>query len=114
VLGLVLLGLLLAYAYPVRVYLAQQAEIAAIKERQAEQRRKIDALAEQRALWDDPEYVKAQARERLHYTLPGELPIIVLDPDALADPDGDPSTERPANPAPWYSKLWSSVGAADQ
>jgi len=114
VLGLVLLALLLAYAYPVRVYLAQQAEIAAIEERQAAQRVKIAALTEERALWDDPEYVKAQARERLHYTLPGEMPIIVLDPDALAGTDGDPAAEHPANPAPWYEKLWSSIGAADK
>src|SRR5258708_5783953 len=34
VLSLVLLALLLAYAYPVRVYLAQQAEIAALEQSQ--------------------------------------------------------------------------------
>src|SRR5258706_7103089 len=37
VLSLVLLGLLLAYAYPVRVYLTQQAEISALEDQQASQ-----------------------------------------------------------------------------
>ena len=78
VLGMVLLGLLLAYAYPVRVYLAQQAEIAAMEAEQTVQREKIDDLAEQRDLWNDPEYVKSQARRRLHYLLPGETPYVVI------------------------------------
>src|SRR4029079_12070615 len=80
VLCLVLLGLLLAYAYPVRVYLTQQAEISAFEDSQATQREKIEQLNEQAAKWNDPEYVISQARSRLHMMLPGEKALVVIDP----------------------------------
>jgi cell division protein FtsB len=115
ILSLVLLVLLLAYAYPVRVYLAQQAEIAALEGSQASQRGKIEQLNEQAAKWNDPEYVKSQARKRLHMVLPGEKPIVVIDPSngqasggTAAQAGGDPRAR------PWYGKLWSSMEAANQ
>jgi cell division protein FtsB len=114
VLGMVLLGLLLAYAYPVRVYLAQQAEIAGLEQKQQEQRERIAALSDERAKWDDPEYVKAQAKKELHYVLPGELPFITLpDPAQGGAPATADGSGQRAKSEPWYSKLWSSVGAAD-
>jgi len=70
---MVLVGLLLAYAYPVRVYLAQQAEIAGLEQQQREQRERIAGLADERAKWDDPEFVKAKAKKELHYVQPGEI-----------------------------------------
>ena len=113
VLGLVLLALLLAYAYPVRVYLAQQAEIAALEQSQERQAAKIAEMAERAAKWDDREYIISQARQRLHMVLPGEKPYVVVDP-ARSQP-ADPTTLPGAQKAPrsWYSKLWSSVEAAD-
>ena len=114
VLGIMLIGLLLAYAYPVRVYLSQQAEISALQAQQRAQLRHIDQLAEERAKWNDDEYIKAQARRRLHYVLPGEVPYVVLD-DAAAK--RNPGTEVPArskDTGPWYGKLWSSIQAADR
>ena len=37
--------------------------------------------AQAQARWQDPAYVEAQARERLHYVLPGETRYVVLGPD---------------------------------
>jgi hypothetical protein len=54
-LGVVLLALMLAYAYPLRVYFAQQAEIAALEAGQREQRERIQRLAEEVARWNDDE-----------------------------------------------------------
>jgi cell division protein FtsB len=114
VLGLVLLSLLLAYAYPVRVYLAQQAEIDQMQGSQASQSERIEQLNLEAAKWNDNEYVKSQARKRLHMVMPGEKPLIVVDPNN-ADPSG--SGTAPAGgtsgPKPWYGKLWSSVEAAN-
>jgi cell division protein FtsB len=115
ILSLVLLGLLLAYAYPVRVYLAQQAEIAALENSQASQREKIELLNQQAAKWNDPEYVKSQARQRLHMVLPGEKAMIVIDQSggqqaaAGTGPTGTTKTGKP-----WYGKLYSSIEAANQ
>src|SRR5690348_2201871 len=114
VLSLVLLGLLLAYAYPVRVYLAQQAEIAALEDSQADQTQRIDQLNIQAAKWNDPEYIKSQARKRLHMVLPGEKQYVVVDPSAgQADAAGAPAPNGGKGPKPWYGKLWSSVEAAN-
>jgi cell division protein FtsB len=115
ILSLVLLGLLLAYAYPVRVYLAQQAEIAALEDSQASQREKIERLNEQAAKWNDPEYVKSQARSRLHMVLPGEKPMIVIDQSG-GQPSGPGAgqTGTAKTGKPWYGKLWSSIEAANQ
>ena len=111
---MVLLALLLAYAYPVRVYLAQQAEIASIQTQQAAQLRKINDLADQRAKWDDPEYVKSQARRRLQYSLPGETPYAVIDGASAAQTTADDTATKAQKSAPWYGKLWGSIAAADR
>lgn len=113
VLGLVLLVLLLAYAYPVRVYLAQQAEITALEQSQERQAAKIAEMAARAAKWEDNEYVISQARQRLHMVLPGEKPFVVVDPSRSqqADPTAIPGAEKASRP--WYGKLWSSVEAAD-
>ncbi|GAA0730219.1 septum formation initiator family protein [Dactylosporangium roseum] len=114
VLSLVLLVLLLAYAYPVRVYLAQQAEIAALEQSQERQAVKIAEMATRAAKWDDDEYVISQARQRLHMVLPGEKSYVVVDPGRATktDPADLPGAEKA--PRPWYGKLWSSVEAADK
>ena len=112
VLGMVLVGLLLAYAYPVRVYLAQQAEIAGLEQQQREQRERIAGLADERAKWDDPEFVKAKAKKELQYVLPGEISIVPL-PDAVAAGASPSAQPDPAAADPWYKKLWSSVEVAN-
>ncbi|WP_239159830.1 septum formation initiator family protein [Virgisporangium ochraceum] len=112
VLGMVLVGLLLAYAYPVRVYLAQQAEIAGLEQQQREQRERIAGLADERAKWDDPEFVKAKAKKELQYVLPGEISIVPL-PDAVAAGATPTTQPDPAAGDPWYKKLWSSVEVAN-
>jgi cell division protein FtsB len=113
-LSLVLLVLLLAYAYPVRVYLAQQAEIEAMEASQQRQEQKVADMEARAKKWDDPEYVISQARQRLHMVLPGEKPVVVVDPanSQQTDPAELPGAPKP--PRPWYGKLWSSVEAADK
>jgi cell division protein FtsB len=108
----VLVALVLAYTYPLRVYLAQESQIAKTKQAQDVQRRLIAERADQVALWSDPEYVVAQARKRFYYVRPGETPLIVLN---SAESAAWESSQAPAAPAPdrWYDTLWSSVQAAD-
>ncbi|TCB99856.1 septum formation initiator family protein [Micromonospora zingiberis] len=111
----VLIALALAYTYPVRVYLDQQADIERMEAAQAAQRELIAELAEQAAKWDDEAYIKTKARERFFMHRPGEKMVILLEDPAGAARDagagGDPSP--PAPPDAWYDTLWSSVRAAD-
>ena len=112
VLIIVLVVLALAYTYPVRVYLAQESKIAQMQAAQAAQRAKITGLAEEVEKWKDDEYVRIQARDRLFYVRPGEVPLLVLDDPAGAARD---SGTAPAADGPdrWYETLWGSVAAAN-
>jgi hypothetical protein len=112
---MVLLGLLLAYAYPIRVYLGQQAQINSIEAQQREQRRKITELAEEREKWDYPEFVKSQVRSRLMWTEEGETPYRVVGGGAENEQGpGEASPSSPAKTRPWYDRLWQSIEAADR
>lgn len=109
-LGLVLLALMLAYAYPVRLYLDQQAEIQRLVSTQAEQRAEIGKLSDESAKWSDPAYIRAQARARFQMVDPGTKAYLVLPPTTTStDTGGIGSTAG----SPWYGTLWSSLRAAD-
>jgi cell division protein FtsB len=107
-----LVALVLAYTYPVRTYLAQESDIAKMKAAQTTQRAVIAKEAEEVAKWQDPVYVGDQARARLFYVRPGEIPLIVLnDPEGAARDAGKAAPAAP--PDRWYETLWSSVEAAN-
>ena len=111
----VLAALALAYVYPLRVYFGQQDEIAALQAAQERQREHIADLQLTAAKWDDPEYVRIQARSRLYYVRPGEVPLVpIWAPDWAAREAGiDPDAAKKAD-QPWYETLWQSVGAAGE
>lgn len=112
VLIVVFVALALAYTYPLRVYLAQKSQIAQLRAEQADKRAQIAQDAQQLQKWNDPEYLRAQAREKLFYVRPGETPLLVLnDPAGAAREAGRNAPAAP--PDRWYDTLWSSVRAAD-
>jgi hypothetical protein len=106
-LGVVLLVLMLSYAYPLRLYLDQQAEISRLESSQRAQRQKIQDLADQVARWNDDTYVKDQALKRLLLVEVGQQVYVVGVDPATAD-DGT----KAARP-PWYAQVWTSVQTAD-
>ncbi|GAA4205131.1 septum formation initiator family protein [Actinocatenispora rupis] len=113
VLALVFVALILAYAYPVRTYLSQRAQIAQLSESQAAQRRRIADLRDQRAKWNDPKYVEAQAKDRLRMVRPGDKVYAVYG-DTTPRKSGGGSGTRVRSEGPWYAKMWSSVQGADR
>ena len=113
-LTLVLVALLLAYAYPMRIYLAQQAEIAALESNQRAQRARIQEKQTQVAKWNDKDYIIAMAHKRLQMVLPGDKAFVTGPAAGTPDPAADPNAGQAINTGPWYGKLWSSVRAADK
>jgi cell division protein FtsB len=114
VLAFILGTLLLAYAYPIRIYLNQQAQIATLEGNQAAQRQRIKDLSDQSAKYDDPEYVAAQARSRLLMVKPGDTAYLPLDAAAAPASGTGPGAGRAAATGAWYGQLWSSLQAADK
>lgn len=118
VLALVVCALLLTLAYPLREFFAQRSQISDLRAQISEQQQRVDQLEQAKARWDDPAYVKAQARDRLHWVLPGETQYVVIDPKhpaKQAAPSGAATASPDAAPqqgTAWFGRLWSSVEAA--
>jgi hypothetical protein len=105
----ILAALALGYAYPVRVYLTQQAQIDAMTEAQEQQRHHIEALEEEAAKWGDENYVRIQLRKRFFWVRKGETPLIPVW-EGTVDTGKPPAPPKPTN---WYETLWTSVDAAN-
>jgi len=117
VLGLVFCALVVSAALPLREYLSQRSDIRQLEQQQADARRRVAALEEQKARLQDPAYISALARDRLHFVRPGETAYVVIAPSAPPVPpkDAQRAASAPAGPeAPWYSQLWGSVRTADR
>jgi cell division protein FtsB len=113
VLALVLGMLAVSYAYPLRAWYDQHQERDALREETQRLELSVTQLETELRLWDDPEYVRAQARERLAYVVPGEIGFIVAtepEPETELGPDGLPV----AVDATWYDRMWTSLRAVDQ
>lgn len=105
--------LAVSYAYPLRAWYDQHQEREALRAETERLEESVEDLEAELRLWDDPEYVRAQARERLAYVMPGEIGFIVASepqPPPEIGPDGLPV----APDATWYDRLWTSVEAADE
>lgn len=110
---LVVLVLLLAPS--LKPWFEQRAELARLREQVATSRQDVAALEEERRRWQDPEFVRAQARERLDFVLPGERRYVVLDDrpvTAATDPSAAAAAQVASNDQAWFGDLWRSVEVA--
>jgi cell division protein FtsB len=113
VLALVVCLLAISLAYPLREYLAQRGDIGSVRAQVAQQEKSVADLRSQQKRWQDPAYVERQARERLHFVMPGETSYVVLEPDEAPAPDGVvASAPRPVAHSPWFTDLWRTVEVA--
>ena len=102
--------LTLAVAPPIKHYFTQRAQISALNAQLTNDHKALDAARKELQLWKDPEYIKTQARERLHFVLPGERQYIVTENGASADtaPTNKIATSL-TDGQPWYSRLIASI-----
>lgn len=114
----VLVVLALSYANSLRIYLEQQAELATAQQQIQERTAQISQLEDELNRWNDPAYVKAQARERLGWLLPGETGYQVIGPDGKPLGTGvvlESENQLPPgeHPEMWFDRLWGSIETAD-
>jgi cell division protein FtsB len=116
-LGVIAVVLTVLLAPAVRSYVAQRQQISELRAQVADQRAEVADLQRQRRAWDDPAFVKAQARERLKFVLPGERAYTVIDPGS--DPSVQPASDGGQVAVPpagqdraWFGTLWRSAEIA--
>ena len=112
ILFIVLFAVAVTLAPPTQHYFAQRAQISALEaDVESNKKKLLEARAELQR-WRDPDYVRDQARERLHFVLPGERQYIIL--GVTPQVDGSAQTAAPINQqfpigVPWYSRVISSI-----
>ena len=102
--------LALTLAPPIKHYFTQRAQISALNAQLVSDHNALDQARKELLLWQDPEYVKSQARERLHFVMPGERQYIVT--DGTSSSDNAPTTkvsDSLVDGQPWYTRLIASI-----
>ena len=100
----------LTLAPPIKNYFTQRAQISALKSQVVSDRTALEQARAKLSTWQDPNYVKSQARERLHFVMPGERQYIVTGSEVTqSQPQTTQVAKQLPEGAPWYTKLIASV-----
>jgi cell division protein FtsB len=108
-----LLLIIVMIGSPLQKYFAQRAQINALSTQVEASRQALEEARKELELWNDPNYIKSQARARLHYVLPGERQYILTNDITLEGKDK--TNEVAANiptGVPWYTRLIATVTEA--
>ena len=62
----------------ISTFVQQRREISQLRESVRQHREAVDKIDAERAQWKDPAYIRAQARDRLSYVLPGEIQLNII------------------------------------
>lgn len=112
ILALVAIAVALSLAVPLRSFVRQADENAALVADVAAKEERVAELTAQVDQWRDKEYVESQARERLSYVYPGETTYVVVDErGAVSNPLPPPKASDLASRS-WYERFWDSVEEA--
>ncbi len=114
-----IIALVLMLAAPFRNLMAQREEIRRLQAQSDLANQQVEVLENAKSRWNDPQFVAAQARARLHYVLPGEIAFTVIGLDGEpTDVENEQSPtawlERQPEANTWYKKLFLSWQAADK
>ncbi|WP_420108337.1 FtsB family cell division protein [Mycolicibacter arupensis] len=113
IMAAVMCVLTLTLAGPVRTFFAQHAEMKQQSQLENTLHHQITDLQQQKAALEDPAHIRAQARQRLGFVMPGEIPYQVQLPGVPQIP-GEPGAEAAPVPSddPWYTALWHTIADA--
>ncbi|RAM37100.1 FtsB family cell division protein [Arthrobacter globiformis] len=111
-LAVVMVAITIMLAPTVKIFIDKRAEIAALESDISASKADQDNLKRQVSRWQDPNYVKQQARDRINMVMPGETGYWVFGSDLPAGASGSqPSAAETQDPAdvPWVDSLWESI-----
>ncbi|WP_120522540.1 FtsB family cell division protein [Arthrobacter celericrescens] len=111
-LAVVMVAITILLAPTVKIFLEKRAEISALEAEIAGKQAEQEDLKKQLSRWQDPNYVKQQARDRINMVMPGETGYWVFGADVPAGTPGgrtgDGASGTPGN-LPWVDGLWESI-----
>jgi cell division protein FtsB len=97
----------------INILVEQRRNVADLEELVRQKQLAIEDIEKQRARWEDPAYVRAQARDRLFYVMPGDISFIVIsDVPIVERPIEKPSTGVQSTESDWVRGLFNSVMVA--
>jgi cell division protein FtsB len=67
----------------VQAFLNQRRQIAEMEVSIQQAEQDVEDMQAERDRWQDPVYIRSQARDRLYYVLPGEVSYLVMDTEGL-------------------------------
>lgn len=116
---LVLIIGVIVIAPSLNTFFEQQRELQELRAAAAAAEQEVIDLTKERNRWSDPSYVRAQAKERLYYVLPGERSFLVVNDldeplDYVPEAVSDQITETKID---WTSQLAASfliAGLSDE
>lgn len=107
---IVLVLTVVVLAPSLKILVEQRQQLAALEAEVRAQEQGVKELTAEKARWDDPSYIEAQARERLNYVYPGEISFLVIDDgQTVTTDDGQSiSDELQTTKVDWMRMLLSS------
>ena len=109
-LAAILFAMALTIAPPIKHYFTQRAQISALKSQVESNNAALEQARKDLLKWRDPEYIKSQARERLHFVLPGERQYIVTDSNGqYTQESGTTVANKIPDGQPWYARMIASI-----
>ena len=107
---IVVLLLVGSYTATFRAWWSAQAELSATQAEKVRLTAEIAELEDQKERFDDPAFIRQQARERFGWVMPGETGYRVIGSDGEVRGEV-PTLDAPAQPKSeaWYDRLWGTV-----
>ena len=103
---------------PLRSFVQQQEQISSLHSQLDASEEHIKELQDEIDLWNDPQFIQSQARERLGYVMPGQTLYLVsggeADPQRMAQKKIEQANEQRRAITPFYVTLWDSISVAGQ
>ena len=116
-LAAILVVLLVTLVPTARSLWRQQADIADLRVKVAEQERTVADLRAEQQRWQDPAYVEQQARERLKFVKVGDRSYSVIEPGDAPRPTvtgASVAAPQVRGDSPWHGQVWQSIVLADR
>lgn len=112
VLGLLIVAIMVL-APGLRIFVEQRNELADLRAQVSIQQEQVAQMEAERARWDDPSYLRAQARDRLFFVMPGDVSYLVINDVVVEQESTQPVSKTiQVTDTDWVKSMFNSVMVA--